>query len=160
MESSATIIPIAAGKGGVGKSFLTANLGIALARQGHRTIVVDMDLGGSNLHSFLGLRNRHPGIGDYLEAKSGLLERLLSPTGVENLTFLPGDGKTPFMANIQHAQKIKLISRIRRLPADYILLDLGAGSSFNTLDFFSISEKGIVITATELSSTSASTPTS
>ena len=102
MESSATIIPIAAGKGGVGKSFLTASLGIALAQQGHRTIAVDMDLGGSNLHSFLGLPNRYPGIGDYLQAKSGSLESLQVATGIDNLTFLPGDGKTPFMANIQY----------------------------------------------------------
>jgi flagellar biosynthesis protein FlhG len=53
------------------------------------------------------------------------------------------------MANIQYAQKIKLITHIRKLPAEYIFLDLGAGSSFNTLDFFSISEKGLVITIPE-----------
>lgn len=146
MESDATIIPIAAGKGGVGKSFLTANLAIALAQAGHRTIAVDLDLGGSNLHSFLGLANRHPGIGDFLQAKSGSLDDLLVPVGVDNLSFLPGDGKTPFMANIQYAQKVKLITHIQKLQADYILLDLGAGSSFNTLDLFSISDKGLVIT--------------
>ena len=149
MEASATIIPIAAGKGGVGKSFLTANLAIGLAQQGHRTIAVDMDLGGSNLHSFLGLPNRHPGIGDYLQAKSGTLDSLLVPTDFDNLTFLPGDGKTPFMANIPFAQKMKLIAHIKKLPATYILLDLGAGSTFNTLDFFAISKKGIVITTPE-----------
>ena len=108
-----------------------------------------MDLGGSNLHSFLGLPNRYPGIGDYLQAKSGTLESLLVSTGVDNLSFLPGDGKTPFMANIPFAQKMKLIAHIKKLPADYILLDLGAGSTFNTLDFFSISKKGIVITTPE-----------
>lgn len=149
MEATATIIPIAAGKGGVGKSLLTANLAVALAQTGHRTIAVDMDLGGSNLHSFLELPNRNPGIGDYLQARSGTLESLLVTTGIDNLTFLPGDGKTPFMANIPHAQKVKLLSHIKKLPAEYILLDLGAGSSFNTLDFFSISEKGIVITTPE-----------
>jgi flagellar biosynthesis protein FlhG len=149
MGANATIIPIAAGKGGVGKSFLTANLAIALAQQGHQTIAVDMDLGGSNLHSFLGLPNRHPGIGDYLQAKSGSLESMLVPSGIDNLSFLPGDGKTPFMANIPFAQKMKLIAHIRKLPAAYILLDLGAGSTFNTLDFFSISRKGIVITTPE-----------
>ena len=149
MEASATIIPIAAGKGGVGKSFLAANLAIALAQQGHRTIAVDMDLGGSNLHSFLGLPNRHPGIGDYLQAKSGTLESLLVPAGIDNLAFLPGDGKTPFMANIPFAHKMKLIAHIKKLPASYILLDLGAGSTFNTLDFFSISKKGIVVTTPE-----------
>jgi flagellar biosynthesis protein FlhG len=60
------IIPIASGKGGVGKSFLTANLAMALAAMGHRVIAVDLDLGGSNLHTFLGLANRYPGIGDFI----------------------------------------------------------------------------------------------
>lgn len=146
MVANTTIIPIAAGKGGVGKSFLEANLAIALAQNGHRTIAVDMDLGGSNLHTFLGLPNRYPGIGDYLQAKQGTLDSLLISTGIDNLDFLPGDGKTPFMANIPYAQKMKLISHIKQLKAEYLVLDLGAGSSFNTLDFFSISKKGLVIT--------------
>jgi flagellar biosynthesis protein FlhG len=105
-----------------------------------------MDLGGSNLHSFLGLPNRHPGIGDYLQARTGTLEDFLVPADTKDLSFLPGDGKTPFMANIPFAQKMKLIAHIRKLPAKFILLDLGAGSTFNTLDFFGISERGIIVT--------------
>jgi cellulose biosynthesis protein BcsQ len=69
LRSKTTIIPIASGKGGVGKSFLTANLGVVLAEMGHTTVVVDMDLGGSSLHFFLGLSNRFPGIGDFLKAR-------------------------------------------------------------------------------------------
>ena len=149
MEANAEIIPIAAGKGGVGKTFLAANLAMALAELGHKTIAVDLDLGGSNLHTFLGFPNRHPGIGDYLQAKSAPLQDFLVPTETENLTFLPGDGKTPFMANIPHAQKVKLITQIRKLPAEYVVLDLGAGSAYNALDFFAMSEKGIVVTTPE-----------
>jgi len=128
MKSDVTIIPIAAGKGGVGKSFLAANLAIALAELGHRTIAVDLDLGGCNLHSFLGLPNRFPGVGDFLKARSAQLEELLVPTQAPHLSFLPGDGKTPFMANIAYAQKVKLIYHIEKLRAEYIILDLGAGS--------------------------------
>jgi len=47
------IYPIGGGKGGVGKSFITANLGALLAKQGKRVVLVDLDLGGSNLHTFL-----------------------------------------------------------------------------------------------------------
>jgi flagellar biosynthesis protein FlhG len=143
------LIPVASGKGGVGKTFAASNLAIALAEMGHRVIAADLDLGGSNLHSFLGLSNRHPGIGDFLKARVADLNELLVPTGIPNLHFLPGDGKTPFMANIAYAQKVKLISRIRKLPADYILLDLGAGSSFNTIDFFRLTPRGILITTPE-----------
>ncbi|MBU8849085.1 MAG: P-loop NTPase [Desulfobacterales bacterium] len=144
-----TIIPIASGKGGVGKTFFAANLAIALAEMGHPTIAVDMDLGGSNLHFFLGLPNRFPGIGSFLKERSAELEEMLIPTEIPNLQFLPGDGMSPFMANIPHAQKIRLISRIVKLPAEYILLDLGAGTSFNTLDFFRLSRHGFVVTTPE-----------
>lgn len=146
MKSRTTIIPIASGKGGVGKSFLTANLGVVLAEMGHATVVVDMDLGGSNLHFFLGLPNQYPGIGDFLKARSAGLEDLLVSTEIPNLMFLPGDGLSPFMANIPYTQKIRLISHIVRLPAEYILLDLGAGTSFNTLDFFRLSSHGFIVT--------------
>ena len=145
----AVIIPIASGKGGVGKSFISANLAIALAELGHRVIAVDLDFGGANLHTFLGLSNRHPGVGDFLKARRGDLEDLLIASDNPDLFFLPGDGKTPFMANMAYAQKIKLISRIRKLPADYILLDLGAGSSYNTLDFFRLSVNGLLVTTPE-----------
>ena len=144
-----TIIPIASGKGGVGKSFVSSNLAIALAELGHRVIAVDLDFGGANLYSFLGLSNRHPGVGDFLKARIAELDELLVPSGIPNLHFLPGDGKTPFMANIAHTQKIKLISRLKKLPADYILLDLSAGSSFNTLDFFLSADEGILVVLPE-----------
>jgi len=128
---------------------MSANLAIALAEMGHRVIAVDLDFGGANLHSFLGLSNRHPGVGDFLKARSAELDELLVSSDNPNLFFLPGEGKTPFMANLAYAQKIKLISRIHRLPAEYILLDLGAGASFNTLDFFRLSSNGLLVTTPE-----------
>ncbi|NNL77916.1 MAG: P-loop NTPase [Desulfobacterales bacterium] len=145
----ATIIPVASGKGGVGKTFISATLAIALAELGHRVIAADLDFGGANLHSFLGLPNRFAGVGDFIKARTAELDELLVPSETPNLYFLPGEGKTPFLANLAYAQKIKLISRIRKLPADYILLDLGAGSSFNTLDFFRIAQRGILVTIPE-----------
>ncbi|UCD80184.1 MAG: P-loop NTPase [Desulfobacterales bacterium] len=148
-NSGAVIIPVASGKGGVGKTFLAANLAMALAEDGHRVIAADLDFGGANLHSFLGLSNRHPGIGDFLKARSAELVELLVPCRTPNLFFLPGDGKTPFMANMAYAQKIRLMTYIRQLPAEYILLDLGAGSSYNTLDFFRLSSNGLLVTTPE-----------
>lgn len=144
-----TIIPVAGGKGGVGKSLLVANLGIALAEAGCSTVVVDLDLGSSNLHTYLGLNNDYPGIGDFLKARKQDIENLVYDTEINNLKFLPGDGKSPFMANIPYAQKIRLVREIQKIPARYILLDLGAGSSFNTLDFFGVARHGIIVTTFE-----------
>jgi len=149
MERKPVIIPIAGGKGGVGKTFIAANLAIALAEMGHATVAIDLDLGGSNLHSFLGLHNRFPGVGDFLKARSDELANMLVPTDVPNLQFIPGEGRTPFMANIPYAQKLRLVSRIKRIPARYVLMDLGAGTTFNTLDFFRMSPHGIVVTTPE-----------
>lgn len=143
------IIPIASGKGGVGKTFFTANLAIALASKGQRTIAVDLDLGGSNLHTFLGLPNKYPGVGDFLKARQAELVDLMVDCGSANLQFIAGDGRTPFMANIPHAQKVRLISRLTKLPAKYILLDLGAGTTYNTLDFFNLSPHGLLVTTPE-----------
>jgi flagellar biosynthesis protein FlhG len=86
-----TIIPVASGKGGVGKSVITANLSVSLAEKGCRVVAVDLDLGGSNLHTCLGLDNNNPGIGDYLRAHYGDLDELLVDTYHPNLKFLAGD---------------------------------------------------------------------
>ena len=144
-----TIIPVAGGKGGVGKSLITANLAIALSRMGHSVVAVDMDLGGSNLHSYLGLGNTNPGVGDFIKRRDGALDQYLVETRWPGLTFVPGDGRTPFMANLSFGEKMKLLKEIIGLSADYVLMDLGAGSSYNTLDFFRVSPYGLVITSIE-----------
>ena len=145
-----TIIPVAGGKGGVGKSFVAANLAVALARRGYRTIAVDLDLGNSNLHTLLGLENRNPGIGDFLKGSlQSAPTELVVETSVAGLGFIPGDGRTPFMANITYLQKRKIIRFIQSLEAQYVLLDLSAGTAFNTLDFFQIGSSGIVVTTPE-----------
>ncbi len=144
-----TIIAIASGKGGVGKSLITANLAIALAQAGKKTIAIDMDLGGSNLHSYLGLPNKYPGIGDYLVARHGRLEKFLLPTSIPNLQFIPGDGRTPCMADLEFSEKIRLLLAIRWLRADYILLDLSGGTSHHTLDFFALAPTGLMVTSLE-----------
>jgi flagellar biosynthesis protein FlhG len=144
------IIPIAGGKGGVGKSFLTANLAVALALRGHSTIAVDLDLGNSNLHSLLGLENRYAGIGEFLRGTIKCRpEEMIVKTSVPGLGFIAGDGRMPFMANIDDEQKKRLIKFLKRLPARYVLLDLSAGTSLNTLDLFLSADSGILVTTPE-----------
>jgi flagellar biosynthesis protein FlhG len=149
MNTGTTIIPVAGGKGGVGKTLLAANLAIALAKMGNPTIVADLDLGGSNLHTALGLNNRYPGIGDFFSDTKSNLTDFLVPTQWPLLKFLPGDSQTPFLANLSFSQKFKLVKQLTSLPAKYVLLDIGAGSSYNTLDFFRITANGLLITTPE-----------
>ena len=150
MAQQATIIPIAGGKGGVGKTFVAANLAVALAKRGHSTIAVDLDLGNSNLHSFLGLRNRYPGVGEYLRGTIKCApQELVVKTSVPNLGFIPGDGRMPFMANISFPEKQKLRRLLNALEAEYVLIDLSAGTAFNTLDLFRVGGSGIIVTTPE-----------
>jgi flagellar biosynthesis protein FlhG len=148
-KSSATIIPIAGGKGGVGKSLISANLALVLARLGYRTIAIDLDLGAANLHSYLGLLSTTKGVADFLRGGPKSLAECQTQTPYANLSLIAGDAGNPFMANITPAQQMRLMHEIRKLQADYILLDLGAGSSFLTLDFFRISPKGLLVTTPE-----------
>lgn len=140
------ILPIASGKGGVGKSLVAGNVAVALAQAGKRVVVADLDLGGSNLHQILGIRSGGRGIGSFLAESQSEFESIVIPTDYDGLRFVPGDGEIPGIANLTSAQKRKLMNRLRRLEADYLIMDLGAGTSFNVMDFFLMSPQGIVVT--------------
>lgn len=151
MKTKTTIIPVASGKGGVGKSVVAANLAIALSKMGHSTVAVDLDLGGSNLYTCLGMPNKFPGVGDFLKSKKRLNDFIV-PTSFQNLKFLPGDARTPFMANISYKQRVTLFKAIRNIEADYVIVDLSAGTMFNMLNFFGLSYNGMIVTSFETSS--------
>lgn len=140
------IIPIASGKGGVGKSLFAANLAIALGQAGKSVVLADLDLGGSNLHLILGIRKSLSGVGIFLNESRPNLGDYIIPTQYENLSFLPGDSEIPGIANLTAAQKRKLINQLSNLSADYLILDLGAGSNYNTIDFFLLSGAGTIVT--------------
>lgn len=147
------ILPIAGGKGGVGKSLLAANLAIALGQAGKKVVLADMDLGASNLHLILGIRGLTTGIGSYLLDTKLPFNDIVLDTQYENLRFIPGDAEIPGIANLQANQKSKLVRNLFMVDADYLILDLGAGTSFNTMDFFLTSSEGIIVTAPALTAT-------
>jgi flagellar biosynthesis protein FlhG len=139
-------IPVASGKGGVGKTLLSANLGISLAQQNKTVILVDLDLGGSNLHTVLGIRNRHEGIGHFINRKVDTLEQLVVPTKQERLFFISGDGLFSGTANLPYWRKLAILKELETLTADFVIMDLGSGTTFNTLDFFLTTTAGLVVT--------------
>jgi len=143
------IIPIGGGKGGVGKSFVAASLGALIARQGHKVALIDLDLGASNLHTVMGLKAPAVGLGDFFSKQVENLADVAVPTPVANLFLFSSCQCSMEIANIYYAQKVKLIRAIRNLSFDYVLIDLGAGTNFNTLDFFLTANKGLVICTPE-----------
>ena len=144
------IIPVASGKGGVGKSLFSVNLAIALAEAGNRVLLADLDLGASNAHTVLGLRAVPKGIGCFFSDSEASIDSLILDTEYPNLRFLPGEGEMPGLANIRTSQKNRLIRQLRKQEADYLILDLGAGTSMTTVDFFLLSSEGILITTPNL----------
>jgi flagellar biosynthesis protein FlhG len=132
------------GKGGIGKSLLAAALGWQLARMGKRVVLVDADLGGANLHTCLGLRNPGLTLGDFIRRRAERIEEVAVETGVPGLRLISGASDFLGAANIKHAQKVRVLNRIRGLEVDIVLLDLGAGSSFNIIDFFLVSDVGLL----------------
>lgn len=140
------VVPIASGKGGVGKTILAANLALALAERGKRTVLIDLDLGGSNLHTCLGLKNINPGVGNLL-SDSGLgFGDILIETPYRGLRFVPGDVLIAGLAAINHPQRRRVAKQIMKIDADFTILDLGSGTNTAVLDFFLVSNSGIIVT--------------
>ena len=144
-RSAPKIWAVGGGKGGVGKSIITTLLAFWLTRMGKRTILVDMDLGGANLHTLLGIKSPPRTLNDFVTRKYNSLEDICLSAEIENLRLISGAGEILSLANPKFAQKVKLIKNIFKLDADYILLDLEAGTSFNSLDFFLVAHKKIAV---------------
>lgn len=146
------ILPIASGKGGVGKSLLSANLAIALGQAGKKVVLADLDLGASNLHLALGHNVKNNSIGTYLTDKSSF-QSIIEPTEYDNVSFIAGDSQIPGLTTLKAAQKTKLLRNFHSIDADFLILDLGAGTHQIILDMFLQSPQGILVTAPTVTAT-------
>jgi flagellar biosynthesis protein FlhG len=148
-QRQARIIAVGGGKGGIGKSLCSANLSIALARLGHRVTVVDADLGGANLHTCLGVSPPLRTLSDFVNRRVETLDEVVVRTQVEGVVMVAGAMDLLESGNPTHQQKQRLIRHLMKVPTDYILLDLGAGTSLTTMDFFLLAEHGILVVVPE-----------
>ncbi len=149
LTHSKKIWAVGGGKGGVGKSLVSANVAICLALMGNKVVAVDLDLGGANLHTCLGLPIPQMTLSDYVSKKITNFEDLLVSTPIQNLKIISGAQDELGMANLKHMHKNQIIRKLSELDADYILFDLGAGTAFNTIDFFITADKGILVVLPE-----------
>ena len=145
------IIAVGGGKGGVGKSTIAANLALALARLGQRTTLVDADLGAANLHTMLGLLSPTAGLADFLDQRVDTLDSLKTQLVVPTLTLVPGTSR-PGAANLSKARKLRLLDAIARLDADCVVVDVGAGASYNVVDLFAAADHKLVVMTPQLPS--------
>jgi flagellar biosynthesis protein FlhG len=143
---------IGGGKGGVGKSAIAANLGVSLAKSGRRVALVDADLGGANLHTMLGITNPERTVSDFVGRRVEQLDDVMQETRSPGLWLVSGARALVEIANLKYAQKERLLRHVRALPVDHVILDLGAGSSFNMLDFFLAAQHCLVVVVPEATS--------
>ncbi len=138
------IIAVGGAKGGIGKSIFAANLGVFLSSAGHRTVLVDLDLGGANLHLYLGNTQLPSCINDYLHKRIHRLEDAMISTKY-GPKLIGGDSSQFGAANITFVAKMKLLRSIKQIDADFVILDLGGDTSHNIVDFFLAADVGIVM---------------
>ncbi len=140
-----TIWAVGGGKGGTGKSFFSASLAIELSIHKEEVILIDADLGGPNLHTFLGMKESNLDLGHFITNKVSNLENTLSSTPFKGLRLLKGTENVLFMSNLNYYKKLKLIRHIKAFNTKRVIIDIGTGTSYNCIDFFLLSNPGILV---------------
>lgn len=146
----ARLITLGSGKGGTGKSFLAANLGLALARAGTRTCLVDLDLGCSDLHLMLGLLAPRRGILEVLRGEVSTIQEASTPVpGSPLLTLVPGSDETLRISGLAAAEVLQLAKGLSRIDADVVIVDLPAGVMPQVLDLFLAGDRQVVVSTSD-----------
>lgn len=139
------IFAVGGGKGGVGKTVVTLALGISLANLGKKVVLVDADFGGANLHTCLNIMHPPLTLKDFFERKFSDINQITMETPFNNLKVICGAPGVLGMAHFMYWEKLKLMRHLRKLQADFIILDLGGGSAFNEVDLFLAADKSILV---------------
>ena len=139
------VIAVAGGRGGVGKSIFAVNLAVYLAQLGRTVALVDADPTGAELHSMLDLPLPQP-VGDPDAAADDLV---MMDTQVPGLLLLPQAYSVGSTVPVRPGRKPRWATRLRQVDVDYVLIDLGAGTSPTTLDVFLSADMGICVTTPE-----------
>jgi len=152
-RSEARVISFGGGKGGVGKTFLAANLAVSLARMGYRVLAADTDLEGANLHTCLGVPLPRVSLADFVAQREEDLGKLVIETPVDNLRIIAGTHANLGAPKPSHSRQVRFMRALRRQDVDFVLLDLGAGSHSSVLDYFLMADEGMVVIQPEPTST-------
>ncbi len=140
-----TIWAVGGGKGGTGKSFISSSLAIHLSSLKEDVVLIDADLGGPNLHTFLGMEESDIDLGHFFTNKVAKLQDTISLTPFEGLRLIKGTENVLFTSNINYYKKLKLIRHIKTFNAKRVIIDIGTGTSYNCIDFFLLSNPGILV---------------
>lgn len=156
------VIAVGGGRGGVGKSIVAVNLAVYLAQLGRKVLLIDADPSGAELHTVLGLGQRVSLSGKPADASARAGDEaeeddLTSvPTQVPGLSLVPQLYRAGSTVPVRPGRKARWARELKNLEADYVLLDLGAGTQPATLDLFLTADFGICVSTPEPPSMEAS----
>ena len=144
------IIVITSGKGGVGKTTTTANIGVGLTRLGKRVVVIDTDLGLRNLDVVMGLENRIVyNLVDVIAGNCRMKQALIKDKRYDDLYLLPS-AQTKDKTSVSPEQMKKLTAELSE-SFDYVLLDCPAGIEQGFKNAISGADRALVVTTPEVS---------
>ena len=142
------VIAITSGKGGVGKTNIVANLGLALSRLGEKVLMLDADLGLGNLDVLLGLAPKY-NMSHVISGEKSIQEIILKGPG--NVEILPASSGIQDLTQLSKQQKIQILTELDLLidSFDVLLIDTAAGISTNVLDFNATAQEILVVVSPE-----------
>lgn len=142
------VIAVTSGKGGVGKSNITLNLAIELAKNGKRVVILDADLGTANIEVLTGITSMHS-IYDVLNGEKTLEQVVVNgPCGIK---LIPGGSGLQELADFQKSQVENMYHNLEHLVQgyDFLFIDTGAGISKSVLGFVAAAQEVIVVATPE-----------
>ena len=144
------VIVVTSGKGGVGKTTTTANIGYALARHGFEVLLIDTDIGLRNLDVVMGLENRIVyNLVDVVEGNCRHQQAIIRDKQCDTLSLLPA-AQTRDKSAVSPEQMIKLINQLKP-DYDYIIIDCPAGIEQGFKNAIAGADKALVVTTPEVS---------
>lgn len=144
----ARVITVTSGKGGVGKTGISVNLAIELARAGNRVVLLDADFGLANIEVMLGIRPQY-NLADLMFGGKSIGEIVMP--GPEGISFISGGSGLHELTRLTREQIVNLSMRLVELDdmADIIIVDTGAGIADNVLEFVAASAEVLLVATPE-----------
>jgi flagellar biosynthesis protein FlhG len=147
-EQGIRVISVTSGKGGVGKTNISANLAYLLSHRGKKALVLDADAGLANIDVILGINSQY-NLYHVLKGEKSLSEAVIEGPG--GIKILPSASGIPEMTDLSRGQKLTLIDELNALneALDFMIIDTGAGISSNVMYFNMVAKEIIVVTSPE-----------
>jgi flagellar biosynthesis protein FlhG len=148
LQARASVLAVASGKGGVGKTNVTVNLAVALARRGHRVAILDADFGLGNVDVLLGLTPAAH-IGHLLDGSKSLDEICMrGPAGVR---IMPASSGLRTLTSLSAGQRECVARAMAALSAavDFVIIDTASGISDNVIETLLLAERVMLVTSLE-----------